>query len=84
MKILLHPKAASALKRLDKEAKERILKKITKLKENKLLGKPLKYCTFRSLRVGDYRTIYEIVKDRIIILFIEHRKHVYDDFNKLF
>ena len=49
------------------------------------LGKKLKYSNFWSLRTGDYRTIYEIDKERkiIIILFIGHRKNVYDDLSKL-
>ncbi|MCD6547323.1 MAG: type II toxin-antitoxin system RelE/ParE family toxin [Nanoarchaeota archaeon] len=84
MKILFHPKAAKFLKKVDKEIKERILKKIKRLKENKNLGKHLRYSNFRSLRIGDYRAIYEIEKNKIITLFIGHRKNVYEDFSKLF
>ncbi|MCD6467139.1 MAG: type II toxin-antitoxin system RelE/ParE family toxin, partial [Methanomicrobia archaeon] len=40
---------------------------------------------FWKLRIEDYRAIYEIkVKEKkVIILFIGHRKTVYDDFSRL-
>jgi mRNA-degrading endonuclease RelE of RelBE toxin-antitoxin system len=36
--------------------------------------------------VGDYRAIYEIDRDEsgVIVLFVGHRKKVYDDFSKIF
>jgi mRNA-degrading endonuclease RelE of RelBE toxin-antitoxin system len=36
--------------------------------------------------VGDYRAVYEIwvEKRRVVVLFIGHRKNVYDDFSRLF
>ncbi|UCD03483.1 MAG: type II toxin-antitoxin system RelE/ParE family toxin [Candidatus Woesearchaeota archaeon] len=85
--ILVHPKAKKFTDKLDKEIKERIKNKISELKEfPENRGKPLKYSNFWSLRVGDYRVIYEIDKsnNKVIILFIGHRKNVYDDFSKLF
>ncbi|MCC8369689.1 MAG: type II toxin-antitoxin system RelE/ParE family toxin [Rickettsia endosymbiont of Oxypoda opaca] len=43
-------------------------------------GKPLRYnlkgC--RSLRIGDYRVIYQIIDITINILVIQHRKDRYD------
>jgi len=35
--------------------------------------------------MGDYRVIYEIDKSsgKIIVLFIGHRKNVYDEFSRL-
>lgn len=86
-KIFLHPKVAEFLKSLDNELRRRIKKKVKALEENaELIGKPLRYSNFWSLRIGDYRAIYEINKkeSKIIILFIGHRKNVYADFNKLF
>ena len=45
-------------------------------------GKPLKYSLkgHRRLRVGDYRIIYRIDEDRIIVIIVEidHRKDIYD------
>ncbi len=45
----------------------------------------MKHSDFWSLRIGDYSTIYEIdrAKKQVIILFVGHRKKVYDDFSKL-
>jgi mRNA interferase RelE/StbE len=44
-------------------------------------GKPLRYSLkgHRRLRVGDYRVIYRIVDDRVLIVGIKHRKDAYDD-----
>ena len=45
-------------------------------------GKPLRYSLkgCRSLRVGDYRVIYQIVDRTINILLIQHRKDCYNQF----
>ena len=44
-------------------------------------GKPLRYSLkgHRRLRVGDYRIVYriEVVKKRVVIVAIKHRKSVY-------
>ena len=85
--ILLHPKAAKTLKKIEEQTRSRITKKLKDLRNlPERAGKRLKYSDFWSLRVGDYRTIYEINRDKnqVIILFIGHRKKVYDDFSKLF
>ncbi len=85
--VLLHPKAAKALKKTQEPTKTRIIEKLTELGSNpEKAGKPLKYSDFWSLRIGDYRAIYEINrhKNRVVILFIDHRKKVYDDFSKMF
>jgi len=44
-----------------------------------LVGEPLRQSLkgHRKLRVGDYRVIYRIQADKIIILKIGHRKDVY-------
>ncbi|MCC8416966.1 MAG: type II toxin-antitoxin system RelE/ParE family toxin [Rickettsia endosymbiont of Bryobia graminum] len=43
-------------------------------------GKPLRYSFkgCRSLRIGDYRVIYQIVDTTIKILVIQHRKDCYN------
>jgi mRNA interferase RelE/StbE len=71
---------------LPKTAKERIKKAI----EDRLsvdpvkYGKPLQYSLkgHRRLRVGDYRVIYRIDSSNffVLIVAIEHRKNVYQDF----
>ena len=84
-KVLLHPAAARSLEKLDSEIKRRIMNKLGELKQYPARGKPLRYSHFRSLRIGDYRTIYEAHENtnEVIVLFIGHRKDVYDDFSKL-
>ena len=85
--VLLHPKAAKALKKNDYSTKSRITEKLRELRNHpENAGKRLKYSDFWSLRVGDYLVIYEINRDKnqVIILFFEPRKKVYDNFSKIF
>jgi mRNA interferase RelE/StbE len=85
-KVFLHPKAAKALEKIDAADRARIK---TVLKE--LAGSPekagnqLKLSDFYSLRIGDYRAIYEIDTDQnqVIVLFVGHRRNVYGDFTKM-
>lgn len=77
-KIFFHPKY---------QIRERIKNKLHDLKESpEKKGERLKYSEFWKIRVGEYRIIYEIdaEKQRVIVLFIGHRKNVHDDFSKLF
>jgi len=85
--VLLHPKAAKALEKIEKPARLRMKERLRELSERpERVGKPLKYTNFWSIRIGDYRAIYEINRDKsqVVILFIGHRKKVYDDFSKMF
>ena len=85
--VLLHPKAAKALKKVEEQTRSSITEKLRELGNHpEKAGKRLKYSDFWSLSVGDYRAIYEINrnKNQVIILFIGHRKKVYDDFSKIF
>ncbi len=85
-KVLLHPKAAKELQKIEKQIRTRIIESAKQLLENPdKLGKPLKQSDYWSLRVGDYRVIYEINqnKKQVIILFIGHRSKVYNDFSKM-
>ena len=43
-------------------------------------GKPLRYSLkgHRRLRVSDYRVVYRIENDTVIIVAIKHRKDVYE------
>ena len=64
---------------------EPIKKRIKNAIEAKLLtdpvgfGKPLRYSLrgCRSLRVGDYRIIYQLMEQKINIVVIQHRKDCY-------
>ena len=81
--ISYHPEIDKDISGIPKNIKNRIKKAI----EKKLLfdpikfGKPLRRSLqgYRKLRVGDYRVIYKIEKNDIIILKIGHRKEVYNN-----
>lgn len=84
--VLLHPKAAKELDKLNNQIGSRIRERLRDLRNSpEAVGKLLKPSDFWSLRIGDYRAIYEIdkIEKRVIVLFIGHRKRVYDDFSHL-
>ena len=83
--VLLHPKANRFLENADKSLEKRIRKKLETLSTGPEKGKKLKHSDFWRLRIGDYRAIYEIKssKEKVVVLFIGHRKDVYDDFSRL-
>ena len=85
-RVLLHPKAAEFLKRADVPLRRRIRDRLRELvSSTKETGQRLKYSPFWRLRIGDYRAIYEVDEEKktVIILFIGHRREVYDDFSRL-
>ena len=67
-----------------------IKKRLQKAIEERLLTEPLKYGLplkrslkgYRKLRVGDYRVIYRLEKNSVIILKIGHRKEIYSGYQK--
>ena len=76
------PAVLKSLKRLPKKDLRRIRKRIDELAENlpdtvttKIKGNN----SFYKIRSGDYRIIYEIHDDRLVILVLKigHRKDVY-------
>jgi len=81
-KIIFDRKALDFFKKLYKPVCERIGKKIEALKENPELGVPLlgNLSGLWKLRIGDYRIIYKIFNNDLVILIIKigHRKNVYD------
>ncbi len=83
--VLLHPKAAKALKKLPASIRERIVEGLKELQERPEKGDPLKPSQFWRIRVGDYRAIYEIDRQthRVIVLHVGHRNSVYDEFSRL-
>jgi mRNA interferase RelE/StbE len=68
---------------LPKSARERIRTEIErKLSTHPIeFGKPLQYSLkgCRRLRVGDYRVVFRIEGDCVVIVKIGHRKEVYED-----
>lgn len=69
------------LLRADRRLAARILAKVESLADSPREGKPLvgNHKGEFSLRVGDYRIVYELDSARhiVYILTIKHRKHVY-------
>ena len=78
--IFFTDKASKQLKKLEKVDQERIIKSLERIRIRpeahitKLIGDPA-----YKLRVGDYRVILEIEKEKLIILvlMIGHRKNIY-------
>lgn len=83
--VLLHPKANKFLENSDKQLGDRIRDKLKDLRSEPRKGKRLTGSDFWRLRIGDYRAIYEIDRDgeKVVVLFLGHRKNVYGDFSKL-
>ncbi len=76
------PAVLKSIKGLSRKDLRRIKKRIDELAENlpdpnttKMKGNN----TFHKIRSGDYRIIYEIYADRLVILIVKigHRKDVY-------
>jgi mRNA interferase RelE/StbE len=75
--------ARKALKALPKEAQKRIRAKLNILckspRGRALDIKKLKGSIYYRLRVGDYRVIYDIIDDTLVIKVVDtgHRKNIY-------
>lgn len=85
-KVLLHPNAAKDQKKIDEVNRVTIKKSLEKLKADPWkTGKTLHPSNFFGIRSGDYRAIYEINSDQntVTVLFVGHRKKVYDNFSNL-
>ncbi len=72
-------KDLDGLKRAQPTVFKKLLAKIQSLKENPKAGKPLvgPLKGRWSLRVGDYRILYEITRETVVILTVNHRREVY-------
>lgn len=83
--VLLDPRAARSLKKLQRSIGARIRTALAELGENPEKGEQLKASQYWRLRVGDYRAIYEIdeASKRVIVVYVGHRKNVYDEFSRL-
>lgn len=85
-KIFYHQDIQKDLSDLPQNIKERICKAI----EDRLLKDPIKYSDalrkslkgYRKLRIGDYRVIFKMEEEDIIVLKIGHRKEIYNKQNR--
>ena len=71
---------AKDLKKIDRSEADRILKKITSELSKQADEFPeLKgqFAGLRKYRIGNYRIIFAIIDDSVLILRIQHRKDVY-------
>ena len=53
-----------------------------KLSHNpEMFGKPLRYAlkSHRTLRVGNFRVVFRIENNKVIIILIDHRKDIYEE-----
>ncbi|MFH1365704.1 MAG: type II toxin-antitoxin system RelE/ParE family toxin [archaeon] len=78
-KIIWDEKAYDSLNKLEPSISRRIFKKVEELSEKPFSKeiKRLKRSNDFRLRIGDYRVIFSIQKERIQILKVGHRKNVY-------
>lgn len=73
--------AAKALGKIPKPSRIRLIEAIDRLRNEPHAGGVLKgeFAGLRRIRVGNYRVVYEVVDDQLVILVIRvaHRKDVY-------
>ena len=78
------PAAGRQIRKLDREAQRRVLAALDKLRDEprshdaiKLQGNENLY----RVRVGDYRIVYAIEDDRLVVLVVKvgHRRDIYKD-----
>ena len=83
--VLLHPKAHAFLEGVNDDLRARIRDRLLALVEDPKRGTRLKHSGYWRLRIGEYRAIYEIDHgmERVIVLYIGHRRDVYEDFSRL-
>jgi len=80
MIVSIQESAKKDLKKIDKQIVLRILKNIKKLENYSNIAnvKKLKdYYPPQRFRIGDYRVLFDIVDDKIIVVNIKHRKEAY-------
>ena len=68
------------LRRLNKSTQVRVLREIKTLEINPFAGKRLRglLSGLLSFRVGNYRIIYQVTEEQIVIRTIGHRKTIYE------
>lgn len=78
--IVLTNEAENFIKKCDKDIRNRILKSLRRLEDDPEIGKPLTSILtgLWSLRIGDYRAIYQIKNNKltVVVIKIGHRKNV--------
>ena len=79
--IRIKESAARELQRIERSDRERLIAAIDRLAENPFAGSALKgeLRGLRRIRVGDYRLIYEIGEQDLVVLVLRaaHRREAY-------
>lgn len=82
MKILFRKTALKQLKKIDKSQAKRIYEKIQELNNYPNVSNIKKLTNYNPsyrLRVGDYRVLFDIEDEKLIIIFfIRHRSEAYE------
>ena len=67
------------LKNLDRQAQIRILRELKVLEKQPFAGKQLvgHLSGLMSFRIGEYRVIYQLLAEKIIIRTVGHRRTIY-------
>ncbi len=73
------PTFQKGIKHLERQTQIKILNDLTILKTDPYIGKPLRgdWNGVYSLRTGRYRILYSIKENKINLLYVGHRKHIY-------
>ena len=81
-RLLYLPGAEKDIRALPRAVIERVRRGLERLAEKPRLGKPLhgELVPFWSYRVGDYRIVYEIRDEELIVLVVMlgHRREIYE------
>ena len=86
IEIQYHPKILDDISRISapiiKDIRKAIDEKLTTAPE--FFGKPLQFSLkgLRTMRVGDYRVIFQLSENVVRIILIEHRSVVYKNIEK--
>ncbi len=77
------PGAARALRNLERNTQRRVMAKIETLQDNPRPPSAVKLSGHEAyrIRIGDYRVIYAIADEHLVVLVIDigHRREVYRD-----
>ena len=80
-KVILPGKVANSLSRIEKRYRDQLYVALKGLERSPLLGKKLwgQYSKYRSLRVSDYRIIYQVKASELVVLIIKigNRQGIY-------
>lgn len=78
-KIEFTPRFRRKFKALNRLTQVRILREIKLLENNPYLGKQLRgiWSGIYSLRIGNYRVLYQVSEDKVFLLTLGPRKTIY-------